>query len=662
MKFSWKWLNQFIKLNNINIDQLSNKLTLAGFEVDTIDEIKKTQDIIIDISITPNRSDISSIIGLSREISTILNQDIIQQSIYNSLYQRNIQNKFTYINKNIKYINLIQVHKFNNYQSPKWIKNFLYSYKIKPVSLLSDIIEYIKLKWNYNIYVSNSPITQNKKIQDFSLNHNEYRITHQNILKKHKNDQLVNQNIIIYSFAYHNANTSTSYHDFNQSYNEAINLIQTYSQAIIGKLYKSSNINNKTYKYIYVNKNKINDTLGPSITKKNKFLSIIEISQILQRLNWSYNYNKKDKNFKIYIPEHRIHDINRDIDIIEEISRIHGFQYFYQNLSKIIHNNKGKLDKSTSKINYIRHILRNLGLHETLNSSFTNPIHINGIQKKTTHITLHNPMNEYQALLRNNLLENLITNYTHNYKQKNIQCELFEIGTTFTCNLSNEHNFNEQMHIAAILSNSIFSRISWQEKPKEMTWFHAKGLIEEFFQKINASITWKVYKEFNTHTFLINHKNIFNPLRTILIYDKYKDIPMGIFGQINKQVLKKLNIDDYRNTNIYAFEINLYQLINTIKQKNHLQYIIKQYSTYPSITRDISFNITQYENLDNIILNIKNINREVIESVHILNEYYNKANNNRYICLRIVYRSKYKTLQTEEIENINLYITNNIIN
>jgi phenylalanyl-tRNA synthetase beta subunit len=76
MQISLKWVNEIINIQNINLDYLIEKLTLAGFEVEEIIEVEENgkKIITLEISSTANRSDSLSINGISREMSTILDK------------------------------------------------------------------------------------------------------------------------------------------------------------------------------------------------------------------------------------------------------------------------------------------------------------------------------------------------------------------------------------------------------------------------------------------------------------------------------------------------------------------------------------------------------------------------------------------------------------
>ena len=86
MQISLKWINELVNFEKIELDNLVEKLTLGGFEVEEIRKIKidKTNQIVLDISATANRSDSLSIQGISLEISALLN---IPVTISNHLVQ-----------------------------------------------------------------------------------------------------------------------------------------------------------------------------------------------------------------------------------------------------------------------------------------------------------------------------------------------------------------------------------------------------------------------------------------------------------------------------------------------------------------------------------------------------------------------------------------------
>ena len=149
--------------------------------------------------------------------------------------------------------------------------------------------------------------------------------------------------------------------------------------------------------------------------------------------------------------------------------------------------------------------------------------------------------------------------------------------------------------------------------------------------------------------FLVNNLSEYiHPTRSI--YINHNNLTIGIFSQLNYRIYN----NKIFNKDIYFFEGDIQQLANNITKQNHLQYIYLPYPNYPKTTRDFSIEIKPNFSIQNIyqaINSLKNTKKYIIESIDIMNEYFNK-NNDRTICLRISYRSFCKTLTHTEIEII----------
>jgi len=315
--------------------------------------------------------------------------------------------------------------------------------------------------------------------------------------------------------------------------------------------------------------------------EQKKFLNNETIIKTLTNL--SFKAKKINKKIKIHIPDNRQNDIKEDIDIIEEVGRIYGFNNFYDYLPRF-------------------------GLHEIINYSIKDKENNNRLQ-------IINPLNKEQQNLRENLICNLIISTTQNINQANESFEVFEIGNA-----------------------------TWKDDKSSLTWFQAKGQIEELCEKIQAQVSWSIDNKNNNFTESFN--KYLHPKNKI--YIRHNSNNIGILSQLNNRINKLI----CPSHNIYFFEININKLEQTLKIKNQLSYIYLPYSNYPKIARDFSIKINvniSMKEIQTIIDNIKNKKNQIVESIIILNEYYN-TNTIKTICLRITYRSKNKTLTNEEAE------------
>ena len=144
MQISLKWVNEIINIQNINLDYLIEKLTLAGFEVEEIIEVEENgkKIITLEISSTANRSDSLSINGISREMSTILDKPYkfskyLEQT---SNWEDKFSNYFvSYIKQTETSIFLaVTVENLTNTNPPIWLTNKLKTCGIIPQNNLLD--------------------------------------------------------------------------------------------------------------------------------------------------------------------------------------------------------------------------------------------------------------------------------------------------------------------------------------------------------------------------------------------------------------------------------------------------------------------------------------------------------------------------------------------
>lgn len=298
--------------------------------------------------------------------------------------------------------------------------------------------------------------------------------------------------------------------------------------------------------------------------------------------------------------------------------------------------------------------MRNIGFHEVINYSLEKTF-INKLSNK--NILLYNPLLAEQSKLRNSLIHNLLDNVKYNKKNRNAAFECFEIGKIFNYT-TNNNGYTEKLYIASIIGNPYFSRCLWSEKNKSMNWFQAKGLLEDFFEKLQVDIEWNQLN--NSQNNLINKdwQTVYHPYRIATLSNKKNKEHIGFFFQLNTKLQNELNI----NHELYICEMNIFKLMQSINYKKHLDYNFVNYSNYPSVTRDISFILNQNESADELKKYILSQKNPLIESVQILNE-YTKVNlkrrlKDRIIGFRITYRSNTRTLNDQDIKSINIEIKN----
>lgn len=155
MQISLKWINELVNIEDIELDELIEKLTLGGFEVEEIleVEINNKKEIALDISATANRSDSLSIQGISTEIIALLaksNRSLNYSMKLNDLKQQILAHtKVCEEQSDCNMFSSIIIENITNIEIPKWVTEKLISAGIKPVQNLLDFQNYILLETGY---------------------------------------------------------------------------------------------------------------------------------------------------------------------------------------------------------------------------------------------------------------------------------------------------------------------------------------------------------------------------------------------------------------------------------------------------------------------------------------------------------------------------------
>jgi phenylalanyl-tRNA synthetase beta subunit len=155
MQISLKWINELVNIEPVNLDNLIEKLTLGGFEVEeTLElEIENQTHLALDISATANRSDSLSIQGISTEIVTLFNKPakISRYSIKNFDWNQKLDNCSTIISDEHNCSILISVilKNLTDLTVPKWMKQKLISSGLTLENNLFDFQNYILLETGY---------------------------------------------------------------------------------------------------------------------------------------------------------------------------------------------------------------------------------------------------------------------------------------------------------------------------------------------------------------------------------------------------------------------------------------------------------------------------------------------------------------------------------
>jgi phenylalanyl-tRNA synthetase beta chain len=382
---------------------------------------------------------------------------------------------------------------------------------------------------------------------------------------------------------------------------------------------------------------RVNQILGPiSVGDEVAELEPAAIERILKALGCDISTLNKDGAWTVTVPPYRYRDLEREIDLIEEIARLHGYNNFCETLPE--KTEPGYLSVEQALSRKLREAFRAIGLTEVMHYSLVKP-------NQDRQIVLSNPLFPDYSALRTDLLAGLIEAFQYNLEQGNGPLNAFEIGRIFW---SEEEGLSEAESIAGIFGGDP-TQGKWIQGGKEnpLTWFEAKGYLDSVFCRLGLVVEYQPdRRDARLH-----------PGRTASLW--LRGDRLGTFGQLHPQLRRERGFPD----EVYAFELDIDVLFSALDQDELRVPIFQPYSAYPASDRDIAFFIsTQFSEAD-IERVIRKAGGILLESVELFDEYRGKnvPEGQRSLAFRLVYRASDRTLTEEDIEPVHQKVRESLV-
>ena len=279
---------------------------------------------------------------------------------------------------------------------------------------------------------------------------------------------------------------------------------------------------------------KIDEILGTKIHRE-------KIKEILRSLEIEI-INEIQNGLEISIPAYRA-DVTREIDVIEEILRIYGYNKI-EAPSKISFT-PVKLDNNDQDAleNFWARALQSPGFFEVMNNSLTAEKFVS-----ETAVKLLNPLSSDLAYMRTSLLEGLLENAAYNINRKNPDIKFFELGKIY--HKTDEYNERKQL---AILVSGRDLRENWLQPKSETNFYHLKGYVSILLEKLGIQSTEKS----------LNDKRFTDAIE-IMSSDK----TIARIGKVSAELLKTFDIEQ----DCFYAEIEV-EIANQLRLKDNFKFV-----------------------------------------------------------------------------------------
>ena len=366
-------------------------------------------------------------------------------------------------------------------------------------------------------------------------------------------------------------------------------------------------------------------------------LDTSEMVQILSNLGFdlkangtgNYQAGEETSPLQVTVPTFRS-DITREIDLIEEIARVHGYDNIPTTLPK------GDIpvpapNPSTEVRKRIKHFLLAAGMMEAINYSFCAPncfdkIRLNADDPLRRTLKLQNPLSPEMSVLRTTLLPSLLDNAQHNRNHQIDTIALFEIGSVFIHNGEQK----EPERVTGILAGQIGDGV-YSNPYREPDFYDIKGFVEGILQ-VCGIVNYTLQKT-DTPTF--------HPGRNAAVL--LDDRQLGTFGEAHPEVLENYDLP-YK---AYLFDFDMEALVDTAIFAKRFEPI----PVYPKVERDLAIVVDKELLSDMPTALIYTTGGELVESVRLFDVYEGEQvpEGKKSLAYAITYHSATETLTDKAV-------------
>ncbi|MGB3137548.1 MAG: phenylalanine--tRNA ligase subunit beta [Nodosilinea sp.] len=330
----------------------------------------------------------------------------------------------------------------------------------------------------------------------------------------------------------------------------------------------------------------------------------------------------------VTVPPYRYRDLEREVDLIEEIARLYGYNHFADTLpQKAV---GGCLSVEAALRRRLRETFRAAGLTELLHYSLTKPT-------SDRQVTLANPLFPEYSALRQDLVDGLIDAYAFNLNQGNGPLRGFEIGHIFW---QDNEGIRETEAVGGIVGGDGRSNrwvTSGQDQP--LTWYEAKGILESVFSRLGLTVDYRADSS----------DPRFHPGRTASLWVRGR-LELGRFGQLHPHLrqLRQLPAE------VYVFQLSWSVLETCLIPGLQKSVRFAAYSAFPASDRDIAFYAPLEVPVASLTTAMTKAGGKLLDSAALFDEYRGQGvpEGQRSLAFRLVYRSADQTLTDDTVEPV----------
>jgi len=630
------------------------------------------RDIVLDIAITPNRSDCLSVIGVAREIAALTGkklrapESILQEDDedINGITSVQILDADLCPRYTARIVKNIAIR-----PSPFWIRRRLESVGLRAINNVVDVTNFVMLEWGQPLHAFDYRFLEEGRIVVRRSRQGETFVSLDEKERTLKSDTLMicdgvkpvaiggimgglnsevkaDTRMVLLESAYFDPvsirkssrwlsmSTDAAFRfergidpdGVVRALNRAAQLIADFSGGTVCRGYIDQYPRKvESPRNIPLRISRVRDMLGKDIAPS-------EAVQILESLEMTVGKGD-DLHYRVTPPTFRV-DISREIDLIEEIARLHGYDRIpvTQPAISIL-----SMEQDRRKIleERIRTLLNGYGYSEVITYSFLPAAAVDDLglpagDARRTTVTIRNPLTEEQSVMRTTMIYSLLDTMRKNANTGCFDLKLFEIGRTYLARQAGMLPV-EKNRIGGLLTGARYDHC-WHYSGIAADFFDLKGCLEGLFEHMKM-VSVKFRPDLQ--------EPFLHPGRSCGI--TIGEDVIGFLGEVHPDVLTRMDLKN----RVMVFEMDLDVLAGHLS--GALSY--RDISKFPASSRDVAFLISRDRTVEEIIKFSLDMHEELLENVLVFDVYEGKGvpEGMTSLGLRFSYRAHDRTLTDQDI-------------
>jgi phenylalanyl-tRNA synthetase beta chain len=379
-----------------------------------------------------------------------------------------------------------------------------------------------------------------------------------------------------------------------------------------------------------------------------------KVQQALQGLGFTV-LSASEGVLSVAVPSFRQRDVLKEIDLIEEIVRIEGYQAVPETLpvtnKPVVRSNRQRL------LGQFRSVLCGLGLNEVMTTSLVGEALLAEtacLPDEPSLVKLSNSHSSDHMLLRQSVIPTLLDVAKTNLAYGEEALWLYELGRSYFKRGKAGHKqtgVQEKLNLAILIVGQP-QAIGWQAKQAPITDFYTlKGLLEGFLERFGFSV--------NAHSLqfeaFVGEAGVFHPGRSATCILSEKKKPLAVLGQVHPTVQKQLK----SKQPLFVLELDADLLLKTIEQQIATQATAEPsviaLSPYPAMLRDMAFSAPVSLSHQAVLSFLENQQQQgftALKSVNLFDEYQGMGlqAGHRSLAYRFTWQTNDRTLTDAEVD------------